>query len=140
MPGDELHETANLLHSSSVRLLRAVSRVDTELALDGPRASVLSVVVFGGPLSVTRLADLERVTPPAITKTVAALQAAGLVTRERSAQDGRVVLVTATAAGRQLLERGRAARVRAVASRLDGLSARELATVRRAAGLIARVL
>jgi DNA-binding MarR family transcriptional regulator len=137
---DERHETADLLHSAAVRLLRLARTRDVGMDLDGPRASLLSVVVFGGPQPVTRLAAAEQVSPPAITKLVAALEADGLVVRQRSPTDRRVVLVTATPAGRRLLERGRAARVRAVADLLDGAPARDLATLRRAAGIITQRL
>ena len=137
VPDDERHETANLLHSAALRLLRLARARDVGMDLDGPRASLLSVVVFAGPQPITRLAAIEQVSPPAITKLVAALEADGLVVRERSATDRRVVLVTPTAAGRRLLERGRAARVRAVAGLLDGASPRDLATLRRAAQIIA---
>ena len=137
LPSDERHETANLLHSAALRLLRVARQADEVLDLDGPRASVLSVLVFAGPLPVSKLADLERVSPPAITKTVAALESAGLAVRERSAADRRVVLVSATPAGRRLLERGRAARVRAVATLFAEATDAELRTLRRAADLIA---
>jgi DNA-binding MarR family transcriptional regulator len=140
LAADELHETANLLHSAALRLLRQVRTEDVGMDLDGPRASLLSVLVFAGPQPVTRLAKIEHVSPPAVTKLVTALEAAGLATRERDRRDRRVVLVAATPAGRRLLERGRAARVRAVAQLLDGASARELAAVRRAAELIGRRL
>ncbi|HET8658282.1 MAG TPA: MarR family transcriptional regulator [Micromonosporaceae bacterium] len=136
-PADERHETANALHSAALRLLRRARTADTGMDLDGPRASLLSVLVFAGPQPVTRLAAIEQVTPPAITKLVTALEAAGLVERSRSAQDRRVVTVSATAAGRRLLERGRAARVRSVARLLDGVPLEELAVLRRAAGIIA---
>jgi DNA-binding MarR family transcriptional regulator len=137
VPADELHETANLLHSAALRLLRRVRVDDPHMDLDGPRASLLSVLVFAGPLSVTRLAEIEQVTPPAITKLVTALEEAGFASRSRSTVDRRVVVVAATAAGRRLLERGRGARVRATAKLLSGLSDRDLATLRRAADLIA---
>lgn len=137
VPPDSLHETANLLHSAALRLLRRVRTVDPYLDLDGPRASLLSVLVFAGPLPVTRLAEIEQVSPPAITKMVTALEQAGLASRSHSTADRRVVVVAATAAGRQLLERGRGARVRATAKLLSGLSERDLATLRRAAQLIA---
>jgi DNA-binding MarR family transcriptional regulator len=129
-------ETATLLHSAAVRLLRMASTADVGMNLDGPRASLLSVLVFGGALPVSRLAEVERVTPPAITKLVDALEAGGLVRRKRSVDDRRVVLVEATPAGRRLLERGRAARVKVITALLDGASAEELATVRRAAEII----
>jgi len=137
LPVDERHETANLLHSAALRLLRVARTADEVLDLDGPRASLLSVLVFAGPLPVGRLAELERVSPPAITKTVALLESAGLALRTRSELDRRVVLVSATPAGRRLLERGRAARVRAVAALFASASGAELATLRRAAELIA---
>jgi DNA-binding MarR family transcriptional regulator len=137
LPAGERHETADLLHSAALRLLRMARTRDVGMDLDGPRASLLSVVAFTGPQPVTRLAAIEQVSPPAITKLVAALETEGLVARERSTTDRRVVLVTATAAGRRLLERGRAARVRVVADLLDGASARDLATLRRAAEILA---
>src|SRR5689334_9867619 len=88
-------ETADLLHSAAVRLLRMASTADVGMNLDGPRASLLSVLVFGGALPVSRLAEVERVTPPAITKLVDALEGAGLARRKRSVDDRRVVLVEA---------------------------------------------
>jgi DNA-binding MarR family transcriptional regulator len=50
-------------------------------------------------LPIGRLATAEQVSPAAITKAVAALEAAGLAERVRSDEDRRVVLVRATAAG-----------------------------------------
>lgn len=129
-------ETAGELHSAAVRLLRRARSADVGMDLDGPRASLLSVLVFGGALPVSRLAEVEQVSPPAITKLVDALESTGLVRRNRSTDDRRVVLVEATAAGRRLLERGRAARVRLVAELLNGATADELATLRRAADII----
>lgn len=140
LPSDDQHEIANLLHSVAVRLLRRVRSADAGMDLDGPRASLLSVVVFAGPQPVTRLAEIEHVTPPAITKLVTALEADGLVSRERSPDDRRLVLVVATAAGRRLLEQGRAARVRAVADLLDGVPPDDLAMLRDAADILARRL
>lgn len=137
VPGDELHEVANALHSAALRLLRTVRAVDdASLDLDGPRASLLSVLAFSGPLPVSRLAALEQVSPPAVTKTVSALEAAGLAERTRSRDDRRVVMVSATPAGRRLLERGRAARVRAVAGLFADASPADLRTLRAAAALI----
>jgi DNA-binding MarR family transcriptional regulator len=134
-------DTADVLHSAAVRLLRRVRTADEGMDLDGPRASALSVVVYGGPLPLTRLAAAEQVSAPAMTKTVAALEAAGLVRRVRDDGDRRVVLVTATAAGRRRLTRGRAARVRLVAELIAELSERDRRTLRRAATvLLERVL
>lgn len=83
------------------------------------------------------MAEAEQVSAPAITKLVSALEAAGLAQRERSTADRRVVIVSATPAGHRLLEQGRAARVRQIADLLNGADDRELATLRRAADIIA---
>lgn len=131
-----LDDTADLLHSAALRLLRRVRAVDVGMDLDGPRASALSVVVFGGPLPLTRLAAAEQVSPPAMTKTVGALERAGLVRRDRDAADRRIVRVAATDRGRELLQRGRAARVRLVADLLADLPARDRAALRRAATIL----
>lgn len=140
VPADTRHETANALHSAALRLLRRAATADSSMDLDGPRASALSVLVFGGPMPIGQLARHEQVTAPAITKTVTALERAGLVRRTRSAEDRRVVLVAATPKGRARLERGRAARVRAVADLLADLTDADLRTLRRTAALIARAL
>lgn len=137
LPAGELTDTANALHSAALRLLRRARAADTEMDLDGPRASALSVLVFGGPLPLSRLAAVERVSPPAMTKTVTALERAGLARRAPSTVDRRLVLVEATDAGRELLERGRAARVRVVADLIGGLPERDRRTLRRAAELVA---
>jgi DNA-binding MarR family transcriptional regulator len=140
LPADARHRAANLLHSAAVRLLRRAAAADQGMNLDGPRASLLSVLVFGGAQTMSRLAERERVTPPAITKLVSALESTGLAVRRPSAEDRRVVMVDATEAGRAVLERGRADRVRAVAQLLDGLTAAELATLEKAAHIIGGAL
>jgi DNA-binding MarR family transcriptional regulator len=140
VPADATHATANAVHSAALRLLRRARAADIGMDLDGPRASALSVLVFGGPLPIGRLAAVEQVSPPAITKTVAALEADGLAERVRSDEDRRIVLVRATPAGRALLERGRAARVRVIAGLIEGLSERDRRTLDRAAAVIATLL
>jgi DNA-binding MarR family transcriptional regulator len=140
VPDDARHATANALHSAALRLLRVARTADSRMDLDGPRASVLSVLVFAGPLAIGRLAAMERVSAPAITKVVSALEGLGLAERVRSPSDRRVVLVNATAKGRAVLERGRAARVRVVAALLDGLSDADRRAIDRAVALIAQRL
>ncbi|HEX6871508.1 MAG TPA: MarR family transcriptional regulator [Micromonosporaceae bacterium] len=137
VPLDPRHATANALHSVALRLLRRARQADAEMDLDGPRASALSVLVFGGDMPIGRLAAAEQVSAPAITKTVAALEADALVERVRSTADRRVVLVRATARGRSLLERGRAARVRLIADLLGELSERDRRALDRATAIIA---
>jgi DNA-binding MarR family transcriptional regulator len=62
----------------------------------------------GGPRRITELAELERLKQPTMTVLVQRLEQQGLVSRERHAGDGRVVLVTLTQAGSVALEDYRA--------------------------------
>lgn len=140
LPKTAAVETANAVHSAALRLLRRARTADAGMDLDGPRASLLSVLVFGGSVPIGRLAEVEQVTPPAVTKMVAALEADGLVERVRSHSDRRVVEVRATAKGRSLLESGRAARVKVIAGLFDNLTERDRATLDRAAAIVARAL
>src|ERR1044071_5373512 len=106
-PGPDREAVANRLHSAAIHLLRRARRVDAESPLPAPQLSALSVIVFGGPITLGALAAAEQVRPPTMTRLVAALERAGLVTRESDPTDRRQVLLRATPAGRRLLEEGR---------------------------------
>src|SRR3954464_11071797 len=90
-------EIANRLHSAAIHLLRRARRVDAESHLPAPQLSALSVIVYGGPITLGDLAAAEQVRPPTMTRLVVALEAAGLATRETDANDRRVVRISATA-------------------------------------------
>ena len=130
VPATELNQLANTVHSVSLRLLRQVRVVDGTSGLSGPRISLLSVLVFAGPLPIGKLARIEQISGPAITKLVDGLARDGLARRVRSKTDRRVVLVEATPAGRKRLEEGRARRVNAVAADLAQLDPKDQAKVR----------
>ncbi len=139
-PASETVEaTATRLHSVAIHLLRRLRREDDASGLTAPRLSALSVVVFGGPLTLGALAAAEQVRPPTMTRIVAALEQAGLVVREPSPTDGRAVLIRTTLAGRQLLEAGRARRTAVLAHQLAALTPAELATLQQAAEILDRL-
>src|SRR4051795_9796132 len=95
-------QLADQLHSAAIHLLRRLRTEDTASGLSAPRLSALSVIVFGGPLTLGALAAAEQVRPPTMTRLVSALEQAGLVTREPDPKDRRQVLLRATAEGRRL--------------------------------------
>lgn len=132
-------ELADRLHSAAVHVLRRVAREDAASGLGGPALSALSVVVFGGPVSLGRLADAERVRPPTMTRTVQGLEAAGLVRREPDPSDRRVVNIAATKRGTEVLQAARSRRVGALAAALESLAERDRRTLERAADLLERV-
>src|SRR3954449_11915820 len=119
-PDEGLVRLAGHLHSAAIHLLRGVRRVDALSGLPGAQLSALSVVVFGGPLSLGALAAAERVRPPTMGRVGGALERAGLVTREPDPADARAVVVAATRAGGRLLAEGPGRRGGGPAARLRG--------------------
>ena len=115
-------------------------RTDASLGVSGPKLSALSVLVFGGPSTLGALADAEHVRLPTISRLVDELAREGLVVRGGKPDDRRAVVVKATPRGRELLEEGRRLRMVQLAGHLARLTARELATVGRAVGILERLL
>jgi DNA-binding MarR family transcriptional regulator len=122
-------QLATRLNSVAIHLLRRLQREDTKLGLSGARLSALSVLVFGGPRTLGKLADAEGVSPPSMTRLVTAMEAEGLVAREKNSADGRSVIVRASAEGERILIRGREQRVEALAGWLAELSPAGLASL-----------
>jgi len=102
---------AEQLHSTAIRLLRSVRRVDESSGLTAPRLSALSVIVFNGPITLGRLAEAEQVRPPTMTRIVNLLEQKALVVKAQDPADGRVIQIAATTSGKKVLIRGRARRV-----------------------------
>lgn len=132
-------ELADRIHSAAIRLLRSLRRQDDKWGLSAPRLSALSVVVFGGPVTLGDLARAEQVRPPTMTRLIQALEAEGLVIRTPDADDKRVMWIKATSRGRRLLLRGRKARVRALAASLRTLDKGSVDTLEKAAALLETV-
>jgi DNA-binding MarR family transcriptional regulator len=109
------------------------------MALSPARASALSVVVFGGPVTIGQLAAAEQVSAPTMTRLVVGMERDGLLKRRGDADDGRVVWLQATARGTRILKEGRRRRVAALAADLRSLPAEELELLSRAADLMERL-
>jgi DNA-binding MarR family transcriptional regulator len=100
--------------------------------------SVLSALKHG-PSTVSALAEREHVSPPAITRSVVALEARGLVDRVTDPSDRRQVLVSLSARGRELLDASRTARTEWLEERLAALDAGDLQTLAAAVEILARI-
>jgi DNA-binding MarR family transcriptional regulator len=85
-------------------------------------AGTLATLDRSGPCRLTALAASEGVTQPAMTQLVARLADSGLVERCGDPDDGRVVHVQITAAGRDLVASRRAARAERLSVLLATLS------------------
>jgi DNA-binding MarR family transcriptional regulator len=131
---------AEQLHSAAIHLLRKLRREDAASGLNAPRLSALSVVVFGGPVTLGDLAGAEQVRPPTMTRIVDALAKQGLVAKKKNAQDGRSTLIHAKAAGKKLLMQGRERRVRALAAQITALTADDRKALGNAAEILKNVI
>ena len=135
-----LNNVANQLHSLSVHLLRQARISDRESGLTPERLSLLSILAYTGPQTITDIADIEMVSLPAITRIVNYMEELGYVQRERGAEDGRVVHVSVTPSGRKILEQGRTQRVQHVAEMLANLRRLELMVVSEATNLLETII
>ncbi len=137
VPDDEL---AARVHSAALHLLRRLAQEDRATGVSAPRLSALSVLVFGGPRTIGALADVEGVTPPTMTRLVAAMVADGLVERLEDPADRRVVRVQASGSGRSLLLAGRDRRVSTLAAMVKTLTPKERRRLDAASATIERML
>jgi DNA-binding MarR family transcriptional regulator len=133
-------EMATRLHAAAVRLLRMLRRQDVATGLTGPRLSALSVLVFGGPMSLAELAAAEQVKAPTMSRLVEALVREGLATREPDPANRRMVSIAATPEGTRLLDAGRRRRVQALTERLARLADSEQRALARAVDLLESVV
>lgn len=131
---------ADRLHSSAIHLLRQLRREDDASGLSAPRLSALSVVVFGGPLTLGLLAAAERVKPPTMTRIVTGLEKDGLVQRIGDVRDRRLTRIRATDKGQRILAAGRARRVEKLAAAVKQLDTGELAELARGVQLLEAII
>src|ERR1041385_561270 len=118
-------ELADRLHSIAIHLLRQVRVQDAASGLAPARLSALSVLVFGGAMSLNDLARAEQVRPPTMSRIVDALESANLIRRTVNPQDRRAVVLEATEKGTAILWQGRKRRVKFLAKHLSRLSEQE---------------
>jgi DNA-binding MarR family transcriptional regulator len=91
------------------------------------------------PRTPRELADIERVSPPSMTRTVASLVELGLVDRADDPTDGRQVILSLTEAGRRTVRDTRRRRDQWLAVRLEKLSDDERRLLVEATALLGRV-
>ncbi len=132
-------ELAARLRLSVTRLARRL-RIQTEDGTTASQLSALTSLARRGPLTLGELSAVERVKPPTMTRIVASLEEAQLVSRSADPVDRRVARVDLTDAGRQLLDRSRLRKDAYLAERLRQLSAHDRASLCRAADALDHLL
>ena len=123
-------------------IMRTSRRLRQERSIDDVtpgQYSVLAVLDHHGPCTPRELAAHEKVQPPSMTRTVAALADLGLVQRTEHPTDGRQVLVALSEQGRVVVRETRRRRDAWLARRLAGLTPAERDTLAEAAAILQRV-
>ena len=132
-------ELATRLRVGVMRLARRLRHEGSQGDITPSQLAALATVDKRGPLTLGELAQLERVQPPSMTRIVAHLADAELVTRSPDPSDGRVVLVATTKAGRAHLTVTRKRRDAWLEEHLRTLSSDERDALARAADVIERL-
>ena len=135
-------ETLALAADVRTALSRAARRLRAErgdAGLSDPQFNVVAILDREGPMTPGRLADLEHIAAPAMTRTVSCLADLGLVAKSEHPTDGRQVVVTLTDAGRDEVRQTRLRRDAWLGERLDALTAEERDVLSRAADLLRRI-
>lgn len=130
---------SSALRISVMRLARRLraERTDTSLSLN--QLAALATLDRHGAMTLTQLAQHERVQPPSMKRTVGCLEDDGLVTRTPHPSDRRQILIEIAEPGRQLLSEDRRRREAWLACRLAELTPDERAKLRAAAPIIDRL-
>lgn len=136
---DDTVELASRLRLGVTRLARKL-RQEAEPGLTPSLLSALAAVERGGRLTVGELCAVEQVQPPTMTRFVAALVEAGLVSREQDPSDRRVAWISVTPDGAKLLGRARRRKEAFLVRRLRGLDPDELEILERAAPILERLV
>lgn len=92
-------ETIIYLYTESRRLTKQAAR---ELGLTGPQLTVIKLLESLGELSLSSLSERIRAQNSTVTGIIDRMEREGLVVRERSTTDRRVVYIRLTSKGREL--------------------------------------
>jgi DNA-binding MarR family transcriptional regulator len=140
-------DTPTLTHEEvASRLRSAVNRLQRRLrqeslgGLSPAQASALGSVYRHGSPTLGELAAIEQVQPPTMTRIVASLSEAGMVTRVTDENDRRSARVRSTPAGERALEQMRTRKNTFLLRRLDQLSADEQGRAAELVGLLEHLL
>ncbi|TQS43229.1 MarR family winged helix-turn-helix transcriptional regulator [Cryptosporangium phraense] len=102
-------------------------------------SALFSISKAEGGLTPRQLAEIERVQPPAATRTVAALEDRGLIRRAPHPTDGRQIVLSTTPAGDALIVADRQAREAWLAARLAELDESDREVLRAAVTILDRL-
>jgi DNA-binding MarR family transcriptional regulator len=127
------------LRVSLLKVARRLRAEKSDQELTDSQFSVLSVLDRRGALTPRALAEYERVQPPSMTRTLAALHERGLVDRTEHPDDRRQAIVRLTGPGTRAVEQTRLRRTAWLARRLADLAPTERAVLAEASEILRRI-
>lgn len=125
---DRIVETILYLYAESRRVTKQVAR---GMGLTGPQITALKILEAVGEISLSELSERMSARNSTITGIVDRMERDGLVVRERSEQDRRVVKIRATDKGAEIARGVPVTAMELFASALRSLSAADRAELRR---------
>jgi DNA-binding MarR family transcriptional regulator len=132
-----LAHLANDLRLACMRISRRVRFESTQVV--APHQFSVMARLERSALTPRELAEIECVSPPSMTRTVASLVERGLVTREDDPSDGRQVFISLSTSGLLLLKETRQRRDAWMATRLKGISPDEREVLVKATVILTRL-
>jgi DNA-binding MarR family transcriptional regulator len=131
---------ASDLSLAVIRLARQLRfrRPDSHVSLS--QLSALSTLAKEGAMTPGALAERERVRPPSMTRVITSLAALGLVARNAHPVDRRLVLVSVSPAGAQLIDAERRASQEWLSQRLATLDSGQRDALLTAADLMSAIV
>jgi DNA-binding MarR family transcriptional regulator len=124
-PTEKERQLAEHLRVALGRLNRSLRFTRAQMELSSSQREVLMAIARAGTLRLSELARDEGLNPTMLSRIVAKLEAAGMVTRTCDPKDARVIHLTATPQGVALRETIRSERTDALLFALSRLSKEE---------------
>lgn len=132
----DIADLAAELRLAVVRLNRRLRQQHPTDDLTLTQISALSVVKREGPITAGELAAREQVRPPSMTRVIAALEAAGMLSRAGNPNDARQVVVQITDLGRSRLDELIRARELWLSEQISTLSEADRDVLHRASAIL----
>lgn len=130
---------ANDLRPVLLRIARQLRKETEQFGVTSRQATLLVLVERNPGLTLRALAELEDISPPALSGQVDRLEGAGLLVRVRSDADRRRVGLELTAEGTRLVRSIRERRTAWLAERLHTLAPEEQRAIEDAVGALRRL-
>lgn len=132
---DQVLEAVIYLYTESRRITKELAR---RADLTGPQLTVVKMLESIGDLSLSELSEKIRAQNSTVTGIIDRMEREGLVTRERSKEDRRVVYIKLTSKGRSLAQEIPVEPMEIFKTALGGLTAQEVRDLMRILAKVAK--